>query len=225
MQQAAREGAGPVWTSCSDGAQGLPLPQIPPYNRAAQGVLTVAGASFLRHKAAQTPLPRAFSLSPIYPHTNISIPLRAWDLLLYLPPTSAAHLPPSTDLIPGTSPFLPGLSPPCLQHSLSFHWESLFLPSHTAEPSPFLHTPSAACGSPTSPQLLCSPYQLILTSLHHHHPGLSTPGERLLTHNSCIPGPGLWWVLVALHGIGDTWAPVHHCPPGMPGDNIHKTPS
>lgn len=178
MWQAAWVRAGPAWTSCSDGAQGLPLPQIPPYNRAAQGVLTVAGASFSRHKAAQAPLPRAFSLFPIYPYTNISIPLRAWDRLLYPPPTSAAHPPPSTDLTPGTSPLLPGSSSPWFQHSLSFHWESLLLPSHTAEASPFLHVPSAACVSPTSPQLLCSLYRLILTSPQHHHPGLSTPGER-----------------------------------------------
>lgn len=141
------------------------------------------------------------------------------------PPTSAAHLPHSTDLTPGTSPFLPGSAPPCFQHSPIFTGSPCISPLIRQSLHPFgvfcqllclLNMPAAALLA--VPVVFPSPH-------HHHHSGLSTPRERdPLTHNSCSPEPGLCWVFIALHGTEDTRVPVHPCPPGMPGDNRHKTP-
>lgn len=142
------------------------------------------------------------------------------------PPTSAAHLPHSTDLTPGTSPFLPGSAPPYFQHSLISTGSPCISPLILQSLHPFrvfcqllclLSMPAAA--------LLAVPVGISISPssspLRPEHPSRE---RDPLTHNSCSPEPGLCWVLIALHGTEDTRVPVHPCPPGMPGDNRHKTP-
>lgn len=125
---------------------------------------------------------------------------------------------------------LPPLLSACMFSTLpQFPQEAPASPPSTAHPSPLLHAPSGTCLSPTLPQLLCSPYPRTLRSprpLPSSPPRPEHPHKRPLTHHSLQPR--VWPTVGASRACiaqdrGDTWAPVHPCPPGTPGDNRPQT--
>lgn len=141
------------------------------------------------------------------------------------PPSSAAHLPHSTDLTPGTSPFLPGSAPPCFQHSLISTGSPCISPLILQSLHPFRVFCQLLCllNMPTA-ALLAVPVDTSISPssspLRPEHPSRERPPDSQLLQPRTWPMLGAYCIA----WDGRHTVPVHPCPPGMPGDNRHKTP-
>lgn len=155
-----------------------------------------ASASFSRHELAQDPLPREspplISQVPTYQNLYSFKGLESAPVSSHLPLTCGPlyHTPlalsqsvvqPVLFLTSGTTPFLPCSVPMCFQHCLSFHRKPLL-------PTPLLYIHhhfcvphQATCDSLICPQLLCSPYPLILNVCF---PIITVQGEAPLMRGS-----------------------------------------